>query len=204
MMFKTIDQTNFSDKVSNSRKPVLYSYLLEYHEYKEHLDILSELFSILGEKANIYLQSESSQTVCRKPGIPGDSSQEMRGIMEQQKKIIMTDEDYDVYELLTAVLPSNSFEVTPDFDGQKTMEFVFNERPDLVILDIIIPTRDGRDICRDLKKNTTTMTLKILIEIVDESLKGVVTKLEKETINHFKKAEEMLIWRNQVVSLQAA
>ena len=83
--------------------------------------------------------------------------------MGKKKKILIADDDTYVHELLTAVLSSNEFDIIHAYDGQETLERVDNEQPDLVVLDIMMPIKDGRDICRDLKKNPRTKDIKILM-----------------------------------------
>ncbi len=83
--------------------------------------------------------------------------------MGKKKKILIADDDIYVHELLTAVLSSNEFDIIHAYDGQKTVERVDNEQPDLVVLDIMMPFKDGRDICQDLKKNPRTKDIKILM-----------------------------------------
>ena len=83
--------------------------------------------------------------------------------MGKKKKILIADDDTYVHEVLTAVLSSNEFDIIYAYDGQETLERVDNEQPDLVVLDIMMPIKDGRDICRDLKKNPRTKDIKILM-----------------------------------------
>ena len=83
--------------------------------------------------------------------------------MEKKKKILIADDDTYVHELLTAVLSSNEFDIIHAYDGQETVERVDNEQPDLIVLDIMMPIKDGRDICQDIKKNPRTKDIKILM-----------------------------------------
>lgn len=83
--------------------------------------------------------------------------------MEKKKKILIADDDNHVHEMLTVVLSSDEFEIMHAYDGQETVERVDDELPDLVVLDIMMPIKDGRDICRDLKKNQKTKDIKILM-----------------------------------------
>ena len=83
--------------------------------------------------------------------------------MENKKKILIADDETYVHEVLSAVLSSNEFDIIHAHDGQETLERVNNEQPDLVVLDIMMPIKDGRDICRDIKKNPRTKDIKILM-----------------------------------------
>lgn len=80
-----------------------------------------------------------------------------------KKKIFIVDDDITIHEALTAFLSSGEFEIIHAYDGQDVVERIKNEQPDLVILDIMMPIRDGRDICRDIRANPETKDVTILM-----------------------------------------
>jgi DNA-binding response OmpR family regulator len=80
-----------------------------------------------------------------------------------KNKIFIVDDDIFIHESITAVLSSDEFEIIHAFDGQDIVERIKNEQPDLIILDIMMPIGDGRDICRDLRENPETKKIKILM-----------------------------------------
>ena len=83
--------------------------------------------------------------------------------MEKMKKIFIVDDDIFIHEAINAVLSSDEFEIIHAYDGQGIVELIEKEQPDLVVLDINMPIKDGRDICRDLKKDPKTKDVKILM-----------------------------------------
>jgi len=83
--------------------------------------------------------------------------------MEIKKKILVADDDPQIHGLLTRVLSSDEFEIIHAYDGQETVERINDEVPDLVVLDIMMPLKDGRDICQELKKNPETKDIRVLI-----------------------------------------
>jgi len=83
--------------------------------------------------------------------------------MDKKKKILIADDDIHVHELLNVVLSTDEFEIIHAYDGQETVERAYDELPDLVVLDIMMPMKDGRDICRDLKKNPKTKDVRVLM-----------------------------------------
>ena len=83
--------------------------------------------------------------------------------MEIKKKILVADDDPQIHGLLTRVLSSDEFEIIHAYDGQETVERINDEVPDLVVLDIMMPLKDGRDICQELKKNPKTKDIRVLI-----------------------------------------
>jgi DNA-binding response OmpR family regulator len=83
--------------------------------------------------------------------------------MQKKKKIFIVDDDIAIHKLITAVLSSDEFEIIHTYDGQDIVERIESEHPDLIILDIMMPIRDGRDICRDIRENPKTKKIKILM-----------------------------------------
>ena len=79
------------------------------------------------------------------------------------KKILIADDDIHVHEMITAVLPADEYEISHAHDGRETMERAEKDHPDLIVLDIMMPVKDGRDVCRDLKKNSETEDIRILM-----------------------------------------
>jgi len=66
-------------------------------------------------------------------------------------RILLIDDDHDFVEATRTVLESGPYEVTVAYDGDEGLAKVEEERPDLVLLDIIMPTRDGFQVCEKLK-----------------------------------------------------
>ena len=66
-------------------------------------------------------------------------------------RILLIDDDHDFVEATRTVLESGPYEVIVAYDGDEGLAKVEEERPDLVLLDIIMPTRDGFQVCEKLK-----------------------------------------------------
>ncbi|MFC1978293.1 response regulator transcription factor [Chloroflexota bacterium] len=72
--------------------------------------------------------------------------------MERQAKILIVDDDVDLVEATKAVLESK-YQVITAYNGNEGLEKVVEERPDLIILDVIMPEKDGFTVCKELKQN---------------------------------------------------
>jgi len=83
--------------------------------------------------------------------------------MEKIKKILIADDDHSIHELLGLVLHNNKFVIIHAYDGLQAREYIERYQPDLVVLDIMMPCLDGRDLCRELRQNKETENLKILM-----------------------------------------
>ncbi len=71
--------------------------------------------------------------------------------MPGQTKILVIDDDLDVHAAVKTLLESKSYQVIQAYDGEEGLQQVGEERPDLIILDVIMPRKHGFQVCRDLK-----------------------------------------------------
>ncbi len=71
-----------------------------------------------------------------------------------EKNVLLVDDDNKLQKLLTEYLEGYGFSVTALPDGTKVMETIQKSRPDMVILDIMLPDRDGLDILKDIRKTS--------------------------------------------------
>jgi len=67
------------------------------------------------------------------------------------KKILLVDDEVQFVELVKMRLEVNGYTVIEAYDGQKALDIARREKPDLVILDIMLPRIDGYKVCRMLK-----------------------------------------------------
>lgn len=73
-----------------------------------------------------------------------------------KKKILVVDDEENVAGLLKLYLESESYEVKIADDGLKAIEFAKNFKPDLIILDIMLPYKDGWQVAQELRKEMDT------------------------------------------------
>lgn len=69
------------------------------------------------------------------------------------RHILLVEDDLRLAELVRSFLQQNSFKVTVLNDGTHAVETILAQQPDLVILDIMLPTLDGFTICRAIRKD---------------------------------------------------
>lgn len=68
-----------------------------------------------------------------------------------KKKILIVEDENDLVEALTLRLEANNYEVLKAYDGQQGLDRAKKDRPDLIILDLMLPKIDGYKVCRLLK-----------------------------------------------------
>lgn len=67
------------------------------------------------------------------------------------KKILLVDDEDNIVTILEARLMANGYDVVTASDGQEGLAKARSEKPDLIILDIMLPKLDGYKVCRMLK-----------------------------------------------------
>ncbi len=66
-------------------------------------------------------------------------------------KILVVDDDKKIVELVTLYLKKDGYQVLAAYDGQQAIELARRKRPDLIVLDLMLPQVDGMDVCRTLR-----------------------------------------------------
>lgn len=83
--------------------------------------------------------------------------------MERKPKILLIDDDADFVELAKMVLASKPYEICAAYGGEEGLEKVMSEKPDLIILDIVMPMKDGFTVCQQLKSNPDTANIPVIM-----------------------------------------
>ena len=79
------------------------------------------------------------------------------------KKILLVDDEPDLVLLMEARLRANGYDVLSAQDGQTALEVAKREKPDLIILDLMLPKMDGYKVCGLLKKDSRYAKIPIVM-----------------------------------------
>jgi len=80
-----------------------------------------------------------------------------------KKKILIVEDDRNISKLIAYNLGSENYETDCLYDGGHVVEFVRTSKPDLIILDLMLPEVDGLEICQILKNDQATKNIPILM-----------------------------------------
>jgi two-component system, OmpR family, alkaline phosphatase synthesis response regulator PhoP len=83
--------------------------------------------------------------------------------MTNQRHILVVDDDPGVVEAVSMKLNSQNFRTTRAYDGMEAWEKIKQDRPDLVILDVMMPRKNGYELCDELKKNPSTKDITVVL-----------------------------------------
>jgi len=79
------------------------------------------------------------------------------------KKILAVDDERAIVRLVQVNLERQGYQVVTAFDGKEALEKVESERPDLIVLDVMMPYMDGFEVLQNLKKNPNTRDIPVIM-----------------------------------------
>ena len=80
-----------------------------------------------------------------------------------KKTVLVIEDEENLVELLKYRLEANDYNVESALDGEEGLEKIIKLKPDLVILDIMMPKMHGYEVCRLAKNNKATKDIPIII-----------------------------------------
>ncbi len=83
--------------------------------------------------------------------------------MDTKGKILLVDDELDLIETMSFRLEAAGYEVVTASDGAKALEMAQKERPDLIIMDVMMPGVSGFDALQNLKKGSDTKAIPTII-----------------------------------------
>jgi CheY-like chemotaxis protein len=92
---------------------------------------------------------------------------------EGRKKILVVDDDKFISKFITSVLSSEGYELDTAYDGSEALEKVEASKPDLILLDIMMPVMDGWETAEKLKLNPETKSIPVIIVTAKSQEKDV-------------------------------
>lgn len=79
------------------------------------------------------------------------------------KKVMVVDDEADIRRLVELTLQDNRYEVLVAKDGEEALAMVQKEQPQLIFLDVMMPKKDGYEVCQQLKTDPATAWIKIVM-----------------------------------------
>ena len=103
------------------------------------------------------------------------------------KRVVLIEDDADLFELVRYNLSKDGFEVSGSQTGKESVELCERTRPDVILLDVMLPDSDGYDICRKLKAHHTLADIPVIFLTARGSEADRVLGLELGAIDYMVK-----------------
>ncbi|EKD22247.1 MAG: response regulator receiver protein [uncultured bacterium] len=94
------------------------------------------------------------------------------------KKILVIDDDPDLVEATSMILKSRHYDVIAAYGGVEGLEKARAENPDLIVLDVMMPDKDGYTVCKELKADPALNSIPVLL------LTAVVSHISTTRYSH--------------------
>ena len=94
------------------------------------------------------------------------------------EKILIIDDDVDTLRLVGLMLQRQGYEISAASNGSQGLAKALEERPDLILLDVMMPDMDGYEVTRRLRKNPVTVAIPIMMFTAKTQLDDKVTGFE--------------------------
>ncbi|MCK5022800.1 MAG: response regulator [Candidatus Aenigmarchaeota archaeon] len=102
-----------------------------------------------------------------------------------KRKIMIVDDEESLIALLTAILEEEGYEVIPAINGEEALEKLKTVKPDLMLLDMMMPGMSGRETCENIRKNPKTENLKIAFVTVAKFSEAGKGKLDSMKVSDY-------------------
>ncbi len=106
-------------------------------------------------------------------------------------RVIIVDDDRDTREMLTLALELEGFEVGQAANGLRLISAMHVDRPDVILLDVMMSWIDGFELCRAIKKNPTFADIPVIFISARKSAEDEKTGLAAGAVAYFSKPIDM-------------
>jgi len=83
--------------------------------------------------------------------------------MDGKKKILVVDDSKTALFMVTTILKKEPYVLVTACDGQQALELAAAEKPDLILMDVIMPRKTGFEACRELKRREDTKSIPVIL-----------------------------------------
>ena len=115
----------------------------------------------------------------------------MPGERDVKPRIIIVDDDRDTREMLTLALELEGFDVGQAANGLRLISAMHVDRPDVILLDVMMSWIDGFELCRAIKKNPTFADIPVIFISARKSAEDEKTGLTAGALAYFSKPIDM-------------
>jgi DNA-binding response OmpR family regulator len=99
----------------------------------------------------------------------------------KRKKILVIDDEVDLVDLVKIRLEVDNYYVMPLYTSTRALEIAKREKPDLILLDVMMPDKDGYEVCKELKADRETKSIPVVMFTAKEQQKPRIKDVSQAT-----------------------
>lgn len=142
-----------------------FAFMEEKSQHPEWVGIPVVVMSAISDQLNG--QPISASAVLRKPIQRSELVDTLTSILpsfdEERPKILVVDDDPKAVKVISTYLPDEQFEVITAFGGRDGLDAVRFEKPNLIILDLMMPDMSGFEVLQELRSNPATAEIPVIV-----------------------------------------
>jgi len=93
------------------------------------------------------------------------------------RRILAVDDDNDIVDIIKIILEDEGYEVSTLTNGRDVLKTIALQRPDLILLDVMLGGIDGRDICRAIKGDVLLRDIPVVMISASHNLHNLLTEI---------------------------
>jgi DNA-binding response OmpR family regulator len=115
-----------------------------------------------------------------------------------KKKVLLVDDEPDIVSVFRMILETHNYQVIMASDGVEGLTKAVKERPDLILLDVKMPNKDGFTTLRELKHNDLTKTIPVVMLTVSQDESSMSGCLKDGATNYLFKTCDTQMFLNYI------
>lgn len=116
-------------------------------------------------------------------------------------KVLLADDDQGLRKLVGTTLGTEDFELVHAADGDEAIAAAVAERPDIILLDINMPKKNGLEVCREIKSSPQTESIKVVMLTASGSEADRATAADARADDYFVKPFSPVALLNKIYDL---
>ena len=119
--------------------------------------------------------------------LPAVKLQFLSGVSGIRKSVLVVDDDEGLLKTVQRILLSNGYSVLTASSGEKGIQIAKLQKPDLILLDVILPGIKGREVCQRLKDDEQTENIPVIFLTAKDSPDDINAEKAVGAVNHLTK-----------------
>jgi CheY-like chemotaxis protein len=96
----------------------------------------------------------------------------------KKERILIAEDDFGTREIIRRVLEKNQYDVITAENGEIALQKVFDEMPDIILTDVVMPEMEGYDLCKRIKSHPQTRHIPVIMLTGQDELESELRGLE--------------------------
>jgi diguanylate cyclase (GGDEF)-like protein len=122
----------------------------------------------------------------------------MKTLTKKMNKILLVDDVLANIKILSKALSNNHYIMLFALNGKKALELAVSDKPDLILLDIMMPEMDGYEVCQKLKNNPFTQNIPVIFVTAKDSPNDEAYGLGLGAVDYISKPINMVVLNARV------